>query len=1438
MEKLANVLQTISVFNNDEIQEILVALDTYEIGMTPANVLNIHLKLKHGLRIELIEKFHYFNQLNNGVSFSLFINLDQLDKALISLYTYHFLKQKNDIFLIKSWNKQSFLFDDSTLIIKYFTDNEKSEWMKIEPELIEYYNNYLFTHLTLVKYERDEEFSQALLMNQKKQEAEIIQLEQAIDKISESRQINKVNNKYSSKYEPTLKDKAMSIKDLIIDDQTAIIEGEIFQVKKDVLRNNSLLYTFGITDYTSSINVKQYAKLDTANELDEIKVGDWIKMKIGLENTFYDSRPQLTARLRQWCKIPPKIEKRVDTIEPKRIELCLHTKMTAFDGLITPPDLVKTVKEFGQSGFAVTDRYNVQMYPEIAKAAKNSGLKPIYGIEFEKLPDSIPAVLNPIDKELTNTRYIVFDLETTGLYAQYEDIIEFGAVVYEGNRVVEHKQFFIKPNVPINVRVEELTGISQKDVDNAVDQLTGLKQILDFIKDDVLVAHNGINFDYSFINTKLEQYGLAPLKNCIIDTMVISRALNPEYKSNTLEYICKKNHIMYDRISAHRADYDADVLTEVWAVFVNELKKLGCNSIGQINDHIQTKSLRESTRGNFVLAYAKNQTGIRDIYELVSLSHSQEFFGRPTLKDSDLKKFSENIIIANSPIESDVINAAISKTDDELLEVLSFYDFITVCPPDGLQHEISAGNILVSNIQKAITRIIDKAKLLNKPVVAVSNAYYLEPVEEQYHNVYIHIPVLNRKRHRFYKYGRGPVAYLRTTNEMMDEFAFLNNAVLINDIVVNNTHKIADLISDDISPLKKKLYPPYIEGVNDKVTNTVYENAHKTYGPQLSEIVQKQIEKELNSIIGNGYAVVYWISHLLVSKSIQDGYVVGSRGSVGSSLVATFLNITDVNALPPHYLCRHCCYSDFNVPSEYEDGYDLPYKPCPKCGQQMGGEGHQIPFETFLGFNGDKVPDIDLNFSGVYQPQAHNFIKEMFGKDKAFRAGTISTVAEKTSFGNVRAYFEEIQKDVPNAEIERYAIHCQDVKRTTGQHPGGIVVVPNDMSIYDFTPFNYPADDTNQDWYTTHFAFEYIHDNLLKFDILGHDNPTALRMLKDLTGIDEKDIPNHDEKTMSLFNSLDALGIKPDDLLGETTGAISIPEFGTKFVREMLKDTHPNSFADLIRISGLSHGTDVWLGNAKELIKDGHTLKDVIGCRDDIMVYLINHKIEPLLSFQIMEDVRKGKKIKPNDQEVLRKNNIPEWYIESCNKIKYMFPKAHATAYVMHAWKFAWYKLNYPLEYYATYFSIRPAVFNLEIICSGYEGIKNEYLRINKALNNPKLKNTISNKDKDLIPIYEVAIEMYARGYRIKMIDLNRSDAKNFCIDHDAKEIICPFSALDGLGEQVAESIVAARNEMPFSSKEDLMKRTKLTKQHLETMTRLGILDHLSDTNQISLFDF
>ena len=1436
MEKINKILSLINVFNEQDISNIVSCVFKHETHFDNDKNIVINLHMNKGVEIAIIEKIHNFNNSQNAIKINLKFDFSKIEPEWLKIYLFDFVQKTKSELLKKSLNRQSCLFNDNNnLVIDFITDNELDMWKKHETLLIEYVNQKFGYVLKEFEYCKNSSYDTYI----KNQDEKLINNIINDNKISNNYKSKSFSNNCSYNYKNKNWINTPSTNIIDIDNPMAsyVIKGQIFNIKKDQLKNGAYFISYYVTDFTSSIVIKRYVT-DINKFNGELSINDWICAYISLQQNPGDPS-QFIGKFIDYNKIEPLIIDEIDNSPIKRIEFNIHSKMSAYDGLIDPNNLKDFLIKNQMIRFAITDRYNVQSFPEIMKTFKNSDIKPIYGIEMEILPSKIAAVINPKDLNLWSQEYIVFDIETTGLYPEFDDVIEFGATKVKNGAIVDKIQFFIKPNIPISQKTTEITGIKDSDLIDAIDQKAGLLKIKEYLGDSILVAHNGINFDINFINSKLNYYNLQPISNTLIDTLLISRGYNKNFKSHSLESICKKYKIEYNKNEAHRADYDALVLSYLWIELMKKFMNDGINLISELNDFIQNESLYTSMIGSFVLVYAKNQSGIRDLYELVSKSHSTFLYGRPTINIDEIKNFSNNLLIANAPIDSDIFNAALSKTDELLKEEILKYDFITISPPSGFYHEIYAENISEKNVQLAIKRIIKFSQLLNKKVIAVSNAYYLKNEDDDFYNLYVNTPVLNRRNHRFLKYGKHPKLFFRTTKQMIDEFSFLEDQKIIEDVVINNTIDIANLIDINVLPLQSKLFPPKIEGVNENVESTVYKNAHALYGDELPEIVQKRIEKELKSIINNGYAVVYWISHLLVEKSINDGYVVGSRGSVGSSLVATFLNITDVNPLQPHYLCSNCKFSDFNVDLEkYNDGYDLPYIHCPNCGELMHGEGHNIPFETFLGFNGDKVPDIDLNFSGVYQPNAHNFIKDMFGVDRTFRAGTISTVAEKTSFQNAREYFEKIGKNVSKAEIERYAIKCQDVKRTTGQHPGGIIVVPKDMSIYDFTPYNYPADDKSQDWFTTHFAFEYIHDNLLKFDILGHDNPTILKMLKDLTGVDPNDIPNYDPETMSLFSSLDALKINPSDINGETTGALSLPEFGTPFVREMLNQTKPKSFSDLIRISGLSHGTDVWLGNAQDLINNqGLSLNDIIGCRDDIMVYLIQHGIDSLTSFQIMEDVRKGKKIKPEHQKILEENNVPKWYIESCNKIKYMFPKAHATAYVMHAWKFAWYKIHYPLEYYASYFSIKPSVFNIKIMCEGYSSIKSELERINKALSNSKLKNTISTKDKDLVSLYEIALEMYSRGYKFQMLDINISDAKNFIVNYDLNSIICPFISIDGLGEQVADSIINARNEKFFKSLEDFENRTKVTKQHLKLMSDLHILDNLKENDQLSLFD-
>ncbi len=1435
MTKLVKLLLNFKVINEAHVNAFDRAHLKQATMKESKKTLNLVIDLEEPLTIDIFAILMKNRKLQD-ITFKYEFNILSNEISLDALYDYliYFQKSINEFpMMLSNFERKAFEIRDGMIIFKYFTDVEKKEIKLNERKLLNFLTKKAGFNIVGIDYMVDRSYQEKKIKEEKIKEDLMMKIiEQQKRSSSELTKIAKRNE---------VKAKAIPLSEISASDIRAVIQGEIFKLTCDTTKKGNKIFKFYITDYTNSIMLKVFSSPTHVNEnmplgyLESFKIKTWIKAKVDLANDQYE-RNDLTAMIRQVFPIEtPKEFIRADHAEHKRIELMCHTNMSAFDGIAKPHDIIQQIKQYQQPAIAFTDKFNVQAYPEIMKASKEYSTKVIYGAELEVLDKVIPLVLNPTKDKIRNREWIVFDLETTGFYPAHEDIIEFGGIRYRDGNVIEKKQFFIKPTKEIPYKITQLTNITNDNIKDAIDQKAGLQQIVNWIGDGVLIAHNAIGFDFAFLNSKLEQYKLPLLKNTVIDSLIISRAINVGFKSHTLSALARKNRVAFDEVIAHRADYDAEILLDVWLKLLGQIEKLGVKLISDINPMLQSDNLRLRSFGYNVNIYAKNQRGIRDIYEIISFIHTKGFYGRPTITFEKLCQYHNNIIITNSPVEGDVWRQALFGTKADLNRVIDKYDYLLLCPPGGLSHEIKVNNISEKNVIKTINNIIKSTQAKTKLCIAVSNAYYINPRDKDYHDVYIFTKGLGGRRHRYYRNKTGPTAHIRTTDEMLKEFAFITDNELRNNIVVDNTYIFNDQIDCNVAPLQSKLFTPSIEGVNDKVTDMVYKNAHKIYGDNLNELIEKQIEKELHSIIGNGYAVVYWVSHLLVEKSINDGYVVGSRGSVGSSLVATLLNITDVNPLPPHYLCKKCQYSEFITGTD--DGFDLPSKNCPKCKTPLYGEGHNIPFETFLGFKGDKVPDIDLNFSGVYQPRAHNFIKEMFGADKAFRAGTISTVAEKTSFGYVKGYFEEIGQidEVRNAEILRYAANCMDVKRTTGQHPGGIVIVPQDMNIYDFTPYNYPADDITQDWFTTHFAFEYIHDNLLKFDILGHDNPTALKMLKDITGIDEKDVPNNDAKTMQLFNSLDSLNIKPEDIGGETTGAISLPEFGTKFVREMLRDTQPQSFADLVRISGLSHGTDVWIGNAKSLISNGLKLVDVIGCRDDIMVYLIKKGVDAAIAFRVMEDVRKGRGIKPADEKILKECNIDQWYIDSANKIKYMFPKAHATAYVTHAWKFAWYKLYYPLEYYATYFTIRPDVFDLGTIVNGKAAILEKVKEIKTSISNPQTKNLVKKKEKDLLIIYEVVLEMIARGYEMANIDILKSDATNYIVD--GNKIIPPFKAIDGLGEAVAESIIRERSIRAFISKEDLATRTKLTKTHLAFLVDNHVLEDLCDDNQISLFD-
>ncbi len=1245
-----------------------------------------------------------------------------------------------------------------------------------------------------------------------------------------------VFKKYRSKYQLT------KISDISQELRSVKIEGNVFKLDYFQTKTGRFLYNFWITNFENSIIVKgiDSPKRLSKEELATIKVGNVIA--IYGDVTFDSYSKELIIWMSNF-EILAEINKDIlfhDNAPEKRVELHVHTKMSTMDSVIDPEQLVKTALAWKHKAIAVTDHVSVQSFPDLYNSlskyqSSKNPLKIIYGCELNVIPELTEIVYNKKSAPILDNEYIIFDLETTGLWANLDDVIEFGAVKIKNNVIVDQLQFFIKPNKEIPPNIIMLTSINNEMVKDAIDQESGMKKIAAWIKDTALVAHNA-NFDYSFLAAKFLKYGLGEITNLVIDTLALSRLLNPTFKRHRLGTIAKKYNVSYDTKVAHRADYDAEVLQLIFVIMMEQIKKHNITNWQDI-DQLQDAKIWSHLRSNHVTALVKNNAGLKDLFKIISLSHTKYFAQEPKIIKSELNKLRSNLLLGTSCSNNEIFNLAANSSVEKLASAMAFYDYVEVQPLSVYDYLAHQEKMSIKDIKNVILKIINTAKKINKIIIASSDAHYLRPHQQIFRDIYINSkgiggrphPLFNRANPGYQK----PKQHLRNTKEMLFEFEFLNDSQLAHEIVIKNTNIIADMC-EIVVPIKTDLYTPTIPGSEEKLTKLVYDNAYKQYGKKLPEIIKKRISYELEIIINNGFAVIYWISHQLVDKSNKAGYLVGSRGSVGSSLVATLANITEVNPLEPYYLCSQCHYLEFQPTDKVRSGYDLKNKKCPNCPGTLVGDGHNIPFETFLGFNGDKIPDIDLNFSGEYQAIAHNWTKKIFGEKNVYRAGTISTVAEKTAYGYIKAY-EELMNIVPakKAQIDHLISGCIGVKRTTGQHPGGIIIIPSEYEVEDFTPINFPANDTKSEWLTTHFDFHAIHDNLLKLDLLGHDDPTAIRMLEKLTGVNAKNIPNNDDEVMAIFSKTETLGIKPSQILGETTGAAGIPEFGTQFVRKMLSATKPKNFSDLIQISGLSHGTDVWTNNAKDLIKNNVCqLEDVIGCRDDIMSFLISKGIDSLVAFKIMESVRKGKGLSAEWMADMKKHNVPEWYINSCIKIKYMFPKAHATAYVIMAWRIAWFKRYYALAYYATFFSIRCDIFDIETCVRGKEFIKQKIITLKERIND---KIPISSKEKNLLPIYEISLEMYVRGYTISNIDIRKSLVDEWIVNHEDKTLVPPFTVIDGLGINVAKMIVISREQQPFYSIEDIMKRTSINKTVVLKMREMGIFKDFQEKNQFQL---
>lgn len=1205
----------------------------------------------------------------------------------------------------------------------------------------------------------------------------------------------------------------LKISQVNINSGSVIVEGKIFNVESRDIKGGKTLYIFNIFDDTHSITVKVFLKKGEKEKF-EANIKEGVYARIQGEAIYDNYSRYLVIMLKSLNLI--KENKRIDTSKDKRVELHLHTQMSAMDGMTCFSDLAKQAKEWGHSAIAITDHGVVQSFPEAMEASKKYGLKIIYGLEGYLVDDSRSIVINHNNEEL-NTEYVVFDIETTGFSPINNKVTEIGAVKIKDGKIIDEYNQLINPQTSIPEKIVKLTGITDEMVKDkpTIDEI--LPDFLKFIKGSVLVAHNA-SFDVGFIRHNLSNNGLN-LENPVLDTLELVRVLFPNLKSHKLNIVAK--HLNVSLENHHRAVDDATATANIFLKCLDILEQKGIKKLEEINTVLSDNKKTYKEETYHVVILVKNYTGLKNLYKIVSESHLKYFYRRPRIPKSTLIKYRDGLIIGSACEAGELYKGLLRNKDyKEIRDIIKFYDYLEIQPLGNNFHLIRNGMVKDKEDLKEINKNIMKlGKKYSKPVVATGDVHFLNPEDEVYRRILM--------------FGQGfsdadnqAPLYFKTTDEMLDEFSYLG-VEAAREVVIENTNKITDMC-EEIIPIPDGTFPPVIDGAEEQLKEITTKKAIEIYGDPVPDLVKERLDKELNSIIKNGYAVMYIIAQKLVWKSLEDGYLVGSRGSVGSSFAATMSGITEVNPLQPHYICSQCKYSEFIEPGQVGSGVDLPDKNCPHCGTPLNKEGYDIPFEVFLGFEGDKEPDIDLNFAGEYQPMAHKYTEELFGTGYVFRAGTIGTIAEKTAYGFVKKYFEGKDTYVHPAEINRLVKGLTGIKRTSGQHPGGVMIVPKYKDIYDFSPVQYPANDKKSGVITTHFDYHSISGRILKLDILGHDVPSIIKMLGDITGIIPQNVPLDDKETMKIFTSTEPLGITSEDINMEV-GTLGIPEFGTRFVRQMLVDTKPSTFAELVRISGLSHGTDVWLNNAQELIRNGTaTLSNVISTRDDIMLYLISKKLDKKRSFKIMEKVRKGKGLTEEDECYMREMNVPNWYIESCKKIKYMFPKAHAAAYVLMSFRIAYFKVHYPEAFYATYFTTKASDFDAELILQGKEVVKNKIQKLES------LQNDKTAKEKNLLTVLEVVLEMYSRGFTFEKVDLYRSDSDKFLLGE--KGIIPPLKSLEGMGEMAAKNIVLEREKGIFISVEDLINRAKVSKAVIESLKNHGCLDDIPESNQLSLF--
>ncbi len=1193
----------------------------------------------------------------------------------------------------------------------------------------------------------------------------------------------------------------------------AVIMGEVFATETKETRNGEkVIYEFAITDGDSSIYCKIVFESENRDLIGMIRSGDVLAVR---GNVRFDKfANEFIVSPTDIAKIKKVI--RADKSEDKRVELHLHTCMSSMDAIIPPEEAIKLAQKWGHKAIAITDHGNVQAFPRAMYASEKTGMKVIYGMEAYFVDDTSRAIYGEQVSVFDKDEFCVFDIETTGLSAQNCKITEIGAVKVKDGEVIDIFSTYVDPECPIPQNIVELTGITDDMVKGAPKTEEAVKSFLEFAGDRMLVAHNA-NFDVGFIRKACEDFKI-PFKSTYIDTVAVSRYINPELKKHRLDSIAE--YYKLGDFGHHRAYNDAEMLAKIFFVMCSKLKKEGVQNTAEMVLNMGEKADPLKLKPYHMVLLVKNNVGLKNLYKIVSKGYLDYFYRNPRLPKTVLNELRDGLIIGSACEAGELFTAIIEgKPMNELIRIAKYYDYLEIQPLSNNRFMIAKGLAADEETLRNYNRkVIEVGRAAKKPVVATCDAHFLEKRDE------IHRKMLQFDR-GFADEGDAEL-YFRTTDEMLEEFSYLGEATA-REVVIDNPNMINDMV-ESIRPIPKGFYPPSIPGCEQELQDMCWARAKEWYGDPIPELVKNRLQRELTPIIDNGFAIMYIIAQKLIANSEAHGYLVGSRGSVGSSFTATMCGVTEVNPLPPHYRCPKCKYSYFYTDGSVGSGFDLPDKDCPECGTNMIHDGHDIPFETFLGFNGDKTPDIDLNFSGDVQADAHKYTEVLFGEENVFRAGTLGTLADKKAYMLVNKYLESKGISVNRAEMQRLINKCLGVKQTTGQHPGGVIVIPHEYDIYDFSPVQHPADDRNSTTVTTHFEFSHLHDTILKLDILGHDVPTKYRMLENYSGISVLDVPMNDKKVMSLFTSTEALGVKPEDI-DSPVGTFGLPEFGTAFTRQMLVDTQPKYFSDLLQISGLSHGTDVWLGNAKDLIKAGIcTISECVGTRDNIMVYLQHRGLDNGDAFKIMENVRKkDKNLTPEMEALMREHNVPEWYIDSCKKIKYMFPKAHAAAYVMSAIRLGWYKVYKPVAFYSAYFTAAPDGFDGEIVMGGPARVKQMMAMIKEK------GREASATEKDIYTAMQIVSECFARGIKFLPVSLEKSDATAF-LPEDGK-IRIPFACLPGLGESVAQNIVKARDEGVISI-EELSEKGKISKKIIELLRENGALEGLPETNQISFF--